>query len=101
MSFVDGEDMIEINERPAAPRVRARRRAADRAADAAHVLRRGRWAGSAPTARTCASAWSWSTSATALRETEFKVFRSVLDGGGAIRGINAGRARCRARSSTG
>ena len=27
----------------------------------------------------------------ALRETEFKVFRSVLDGGGAIRGINAGR----------
>jgi aspartyl-tRNA synthetase len=27
----------------------------------------------------------------ALRETEFKVFRSVLDNGGAIRGINAGR----------
>jgi aspartyl-tRNA synthetase len=27
----------------------------------------------------------------ALRETEFKVFRSVLDGGGSIRGINAGR----------
>jgi aspartyl-tRNA synthetase len=27
----------------------------------------------------------------ALRETEFKVFRSVLDAGGAIRGINAGR----------
>jgi aspartyl-tRNA synthetase len=27
----------------------------------------------------------------ALRETEFKVFRSVLDSGGAIRGINAGR----------
>jgi aspartyl-tRNA synthetase len=27
----------------------------------------------------------------ALRETEFKVFRSVLDGGGAVRGINAGR----------
>ena len=27
----------------------------------------------------------------ALRETEFKVFRSVLDGGGAICGINAGR----------
>jgi aspartyl-tRNA synthetase len=27
----------------------------------------------------------------ALRETEFKVFRSVLDGGGAIRGVNAGR----------
>jgi aspartyl-tRNA synthetase len=27
----------------------------------------------------------------ALRETEFKVFRSVLEGGGAIRGINAGR----------
>jgi aspartyl-tRNA synthetase len=27
----------------------------------------------------------------ALGETEFKVFRSVLEGGGAIRGINAGR----------
>ena len=27
----------------------------------------------------------------ALRETEFKVFRSVIDGGGAIRGINAGK----------
>ncbi|HET8566186.1 MAG TPA: aspartate--tRNA ligase [Solirubrobacterales bacterium] len=27
----------------------------------------------------------------ALKETEFKVFRSVLEGGGAIRGINAGR----------
>ncbi|HEX7292918.1 MAG TPA: aspartate--tRNA ligase [Solirubrobacterales bacterium] len=26
----------------------------------------------------------------ALRETEFKVFRSVLDGGGAVRGLNAG-----------
>ncbi len=27
----------------------------------------------------------------ALRETEFKVFKSVLDGGGSIRGINAGK----------
>jgi aspartyl-tRNA synthetase len=27
----------------------------------------------------------------ALRGTEFKVFRSVLDGGGAVRGLNAGR----------
>ena len=27
----------------------------------------------------------------ALAQTEFKVFRSVLDGGGAVRGINAGR----------
>jgi aspartyl-tRNA synthetase len=27
----------------------------------------------------------------ALRETEFKVFRSVLEGGGAVRGLNAGR----------
>ncbi len=26
-----------------------------------------------------------------LRETEFKVFRSVLEGGGAVRGLNAGR----------
>jgi aspartyl-tRNA synthetase len=27
----------------------------------------------------------------ALRETEFKVFRSVLEGGGSVRGLNAGR----------
>jgi len=27
----------------------------------------------------------------ALAQTEFKVFRSVLDGGGAVRGVNAGR----------
>jgi aspartyl-tRNA synthetase len=27
----------------------------------------------------------------ALKETEFKVFRSVLEGGGAVRGLNAGR----------
>jgi aspartyl-tRNA synthetase len=27
----------------------------------------------------------------ALRETEFKVFRSVIEGGGAVRGLNAGR----------
>jgi aspartyl-tRNA synthetase len=27
----------------------------------------------------------------ALKETEFKVFRSVLDGGGAVRGLNAGK----------
>jgi aspartyl-tRNA synthetase len=27
----------------------------------------------------------------ALRETEFKVFRTVLEGGGAVRGLNAGR----------
>jgi len=27
----------------------------------------------------------------ALRETEFKVFRSVLEGGGAVRGLNAGK----------
>ncbi len=29
--------------------------------------------------------------ADALRETEFKVFRSVLDAGGAVRGLNAGK----------
>ena len=36
-----------------------------------------RCAASAPTGPTCASASSWSTSTDALRETEFKVFRSV------------------------
>ena len=50
-----------------------------------------RWPASAPTGRTCASGSSWSTSPTRCATTEFKVFRSVIDGGGVVRGLNAGR----------
>ena len=45
---------------------------------------------SAPTAPTCGSGWRSATSATRCGGTEFKVFRGVLEGGGVVRGINAG-----------
>ena len=75
----------------AGARLRARRRAEDRDADAADVLTTRRWAGSAPTGPDLRFGLELVDLGDALRETEFKVFRSVLDGGGSIRGINAGR----------
>jgi len=90
MSFVDGEDVIEVNERLLA-----------------HVFKRaggpeielpmqrmcydeamGRFGTDRPDLRFGLELVDLGD---ALRETEFKVFRSVLDGGGSIRGINAGR----------
>ena len=59
--------------------------------------RRGRgWAttrrccASAPTSRTRASRWRSPTSAEAVAATEFRVFKGVLEGGGVVRGFNAG-----------
>jgi aspartyl-tRNA synthetase len=90
MSFVDGEDVIDLNERLFA-----------------HVFERvGGPEITLPLPRMCyeEAMGRFGTDrpdlrfglelvdvGDALRETEFKVFRSVLDGGGAIRGINAGR----------
>jgi aspartyl-tRNA synthetase len=90
MSFVDGEDIIAINERLLA-----------------HVFERaggpqielpmqrmcyeeamGRFGSDRPDLRFGLELVDLGD---ALRETEFKVFRSVLEGGGSIRGINAGR----------
>jgi aspartyl-tRNA synthetase len=90
MSFVDGEDVIGLNERLFA-----------------HVFERvggprlelplprmcyeeamGRFGTDRPDLRFGLELVDLGD---ALRETEFKVFRSVLDAGGAIRGINAGR----------
>jgi aspartyl-tRNA synthetase len=90
MSFVDGEDVIDINERLFA-----------------HVFERvGGPSIELPLERMCydEAMGRFGTDRPDLRfglelvdvgdalgETEFKVFRSVLDSGGAIRGINAGR----------
>ncbi|MGB7686433.1 MAG: aspartate--tRNA ligase [Solirubrobacterales bacterium] len=90
MSFVDGEDVIDLNERLFS-----------------HVFKRvggpqlelpiprmcydeamGRFGTDRPDLRFGLELVDLGD---ALRETEFKVFRSVLDGGGSIRGINAGR----------
>jgi aspartyl-tRNA synthetase len=90
MSFVDGEDVIALNERLFA-----------------HVFERvggpqielpmqrmtyaeamGRFGTDRPDLRFGLELVDLGE---ALRETEFKVFRSVLEAGGSIRGINAGR----------
>ncbi|HWC07513.1 MAG TPA: aspartate--tRNA ligase [Solirubrobacterales bacterium] len=90
MSFVDGEDIIEVNERLLAhvferaggPKIELpmRRMCYDEAM--------GRFGSDRPDLRFGLELVDLGD---ALRETEFKVFRSVLDGGGSIRGLNAGK----------
>jgi aspartyl-tRNA synthetase len=90
MSFVDGEDVIDLNERLFAhvfervggPRIELplQRMCYEEAM--------GRFGTDRPDLRFGLELVNLGD---ALRETEFKVFRSVLDAGGAIRGINAGR----------
>jgi aspartyl-tRNA synthetase len=90
MSFVDGEDVIDLNERlfshvferVGGPQIELpiQRMCYDEAM--------GRFGTDRPDLRFGLELVDLGD---ALRETEFKVFRSVLDGGGSIRGINAGR----------
>ena len=90
MSFVDGEDVIDLNERlfshvferVGGPQIELPipRMCYDEAM--------GRFGTDRPDLRFGLELVDLGD---ALRETEFKVFRSVLDGGGSIRGINAGR----------
>jgi aspartyl-tRNA synthetase len=90
MSFVDGEDVIDVNERllrhvfeaVGGPEIELpmQRMCYDEAM--------GRFGTDRPDLRFGLELVDLSN---ALRETEFKVFRGVLEGGGAIRGLNAGR----------
>ena len=90
MSFVDGDDVIDVNERLLAhvfervggPQIELpmQRMCYDEAM--------GRFGTDRPDLRFGLELVDLGD---ALRETEFKVFRSVLEGGGAIRGINAGK----------
>jgi aspartyl-tRNA synthetase len=90
MSFVDGEDVVEVNERLLAhvfeavggPEIEVpmQRMCYDEAM--------GRFGTDRPDLRFGLELIDLGD---ALRETEFKVFRSVLEGGGSIRGLNAGR----------
>jgi aspartyl-tRNA synthetase len=90
MSFVDGEDIIDLNERLLAhvferaggPEIELpmQRMCYDEAM--------GRFGTDRPDLRFGLELVDLGD---ALGETEFKVFRSVLDGGGSIRGINAGK----------
>ena len=90
MAFVDGGGRDGRSPRASLTAgVRGRRRGArPRRSRASPTTRRSR--ASAPTAPTCASGWRSATSATRCADTEFKVFRGVLEGGGVVRGINAG-----------
>jgi aspartyl-tRNA synthetase len=90
MSFVDGEDVIEVNER-----LLRHVFAAVGGPEIELPMQRmcyseamGRFGTDRPDLRFGLELVDLSD---ALRETEFKVFRGVLEGGGAIRGLNAGR----------
>jgi aspartyl-tRNA synthetase len=90
MSFVDGEDVLDVNERLLAHVFKAvggpeievpmQRMCYDEAM--------GRFGTDRPDLRFGLELVDLGD---ALRETEFKVFRSVLESGGSIRGLNAGR----------
>ena len=90
MAFVDEDDVIETIEAVmGAVFAGGRLRRAGRRRGRAWPTTR-RCCASAPTAPTAASASRSSTSPQALRGSEFKVFESVLGGGGAVRALNAG-----------
>ncbi|MEZ5078144.1 MAG: aspartate--tRNA ligase [Solirubrobacterales bacterium] len=90
MSFVDGDDVIAVNERLLAhlfervggPRIELPMQRM------CYAEAMGRFGTDRPDLRFGLELVDLSE---ALRETEFKVFRSVLEGGGSIRGLNAGR----------
>jgi aspartyl-tRNA synthetase len=90
MSFVDGEDVIDLNERLLAhvfervggPRIELPMQRM------CYAEAMGRFGTDRPDLRFGLELVDLGE---ALAQTEFKVFRSVLDGGGAVRGINAGR----------
>ena len=91
MGFVEEEDVLGTIEGLLHARVRGRRLpGAARRRGARMPLRRGDAQATAPTSRTCASRWRSPTSATAVANTEFRVFKGVLEGGGVVRGFNAG-----------
>jgi aspartyl-tRNA synthetase len=90
MSFVDGEDVIAVNERllkhvfeqAGGPEIELPMQRM------CHSEAIGRFGTDRPDLRFGLELVDLGD---ALRETSFKVFRSVLEGGGSIRGLNAGR----------
>jgi aspartyl-tRNA synthetase len=90
MSFVDGEDVIDLNERllrhvferVGGPEVELPMQRM------CYAEAMGRFGTDRPDLRFGLELVDLGE---ALRGTEFKVFRSVLEGGGAVRGLNAGR----------
>ena len=97
MGFVEEEDVLGDDRGPAV-------RACSRRPASRRRRRRGRgWAttrrccDTAPTSRTRASRWRSPTSARRSRTPSSACFKGVLEGGGVVRGFNAGAARGDAR----
>ena len=100
MSFVDGEDVIEVNERLLAhvfervggPQIELPMQRM--------CLRRGDGRASAPTGPTCASASSWSTSATPCARPSSRSSARCSTAAARSAASTPAGARCRAPSST-
>ena len=100
MSFVGVDDVIEVNERLLAhvfervggPQVSCR---------CSGWATTRRWIASAPTGRTCASGWSWSTSATPCARPSSRSSARSLKAAARSAASTPVAARCRAPSSTG
>ena len=99
MGFVEEEDVLGVIEGLLHARVRGRRlpgAAAAVAADAATTRRCSRYGSDKPDLR---FGLEISDLGEAVADTEFRVFKGVLDGGGVVRGFNAGPARGDAQGS--
>ena len=90
MSFVEVEDVIDLNERLLAHVLGRRSGSRCRCRSRGSPTTR-RWRATGPTGPTCASGSSSRDLTDCVRETEFKVFRGAIEGGGVVRGLNAGR----------
>ena len=90
MSFVEVEDVIDVNERLLAARARRRRRSRSscRSPRISYDEAIARFGTDRPDLRFGLELVDLTD---ALRETEFKVFRGTIDGGGVVKGINAGK----------
>ena len=89
MSFVDTDDVIDLNERLLAF-VLGRCGVEVSLPMRRHLLRRGDSTATAPTSRTCASGSSCTTLTEVFRGSEFNAFRQAIEGGAVVRGLNAG-----------
>ena len=90
MSFVGVEDVLDLNERLLAHVLgRVRGRGASCRSRGSRTTRR--WRATGPTGRTLRFGLELRDLTDCVRETEFKVFRGAIEGGGVVRGLNAGR----------
>ena len=90
MGFVEEEDVLGAIEGLLRARLRGRRLPGAAAAVAAAAATTRRCCATAPTSRTLRFALEIADLGEAVANTEFRVFKGVLEGGGVVRGFNAG-----------